>query len=276
MFALTHLLGGYQKMIMRITFTITAILLAGMMSGCCCGPIDSCGGGGCGVGGGYGGVVSPFNGLAQVRKAFICGSGCGESYTDEWCSTPPDACDPCSGGTFVGGATPCVGQCWYPGKGLLGFAGSVASCAGHKFCQFCNCLASHCTCGAYGGGGCCGGGGCSGGGCSGGGCGSVASSGCGGRSCNSGGCGNNVYSGGGFNTGGQIISGGGGCSTCSSNNVSNGNRIANHATHVTHSAPPQPPVANRPVANPRTARSNAVRRGVSQADSYHTRNTLYR
>ena len=234
-------------MIMRISLTITAILLAGMMSGCCCGPINNCGsscGGGCGAP--CGPCVSPLNAMAQVRKAFVCGTGCGEAYTDEWCSTPPDACDPCVGGQFVGGATPCVPQCWYPGRALFGFLGGVANCANQRLCQFCNCVSSQCTCGGYAGG-----------------CSTMASTGgcCGDAGCG-GGCGAQAVS-------GEVIhSGGGGCATCSSNNGASSTRVAEEA----------PPIPNQRVAgtNPRTARANAMQRNVSRASSYHTRNTLYR
>ena len=70
------------------------------------------------------------------------GSGCGETYTGEWCSTPPDACDPCADGTYVGGAIPCLSPCWFPGKGLLNFIGGVARCTNQRLCQFSNCVAS--------------------------------------------------------------------------------------------------------------------------------------
>lgn len=243
-------------MMTRIALTITAVVLAGMMSGCCCGPVD-CGncdggfvgyGGACGVGGGCGPCASPLNALAQVRKAFVCGTGCGEAYMDEWCSTPPDACDPCCGTQFVGGATPCY-PCWYPGKALLAFL----QCSGQRFCQFCNCVASQCSCGAFAcgpvaAGGCCVDAGC------GGGCGD--------------GCGSTVVGEGVM--GGEVLHSPGGCATCSSR--SGGTKIAT----TTKSTAVQQQHYMAPVNNQRTARNHAVRRGVSRASSYHTRNTLYR
>jgi hypothetical protein len=97
--------------------------------GCCCGlyPDGGCGLGGgplapdcaCGLGAactcdsgacdtgagcatcGLGGCVeAPLHGFLwharlAIGNMLTCGAGCGGLYIDEWCSDPPDACDPC-------------------------------------------------------------------------------------------------------------------------------------------------------------------------------------
>jgi len=207
---------------MRIALTITAVLTAGLMSGCYCGPVAP---GGCGA------CVSPFNGLAQFRKSLVCGSGCGEEYLGEWHSTPPDACDPCSGGQFVGGAVPCA-PCWYPGKGLLTFL----QYTGQRFCEYCNCVASQCTCGAYCGPGI--------------GCGDA---GCGGS------CGAAVVQ-----SGGTVINSGAGCAGCSSSGVpaaapigsTTGESVVEQQHYV---APVQRTAARNRPASPRQIRNSLYR-----------------
>ena len=115
----------------------------------CCGPLvcgGPCGSTGChdcdGVG--YGERVIPYrplDGLRQLRKNIVCGSGCGEVYVGEWISTPPDCSDPCCGDQFVGGATPCRPGCWEPGLLLRNLYGG-------RFCD--GALGDCCDCGVTG------------------------------------------------------------------------------------------------------------------------------
>lgn len=225
-------------MLIRITCTITCLMVAVMMSGCCCGPTGGCGGGGFGGGcvtncndcdgtyyGGFRGApCGPFQHLNQIRKSLVCGGGCGEVYYGEWQSTPPDACDPCASGQFTGGAVPCNPFCWRPGF-LFGFFGNFW---GHRY-------------GGCGGGVPCGGGGCGGGcGCDGG--------------FSGGGYVDNGYIDGGFSGGG-----GGGCSTCNASTVSPNIR---QASPINQQNPNTIRHAQTKVEN-RTARVVNARRGVS-------------
>ena len=190
----------------------TACVAALLFSGCCCGPYGGCGGpvgggfaGGCGGGGcttncnDCDGVYSaarpmaygPLQHLNQMRKSLVCGGGCGEVYYGEWQSTPPDACDPCNGNQFVGGAVPCDPFCWNwrPGQFFFGFLGSIGNFYGQRYYS------------GYGGCGC--------------GAGNVGDCGCDGgydAGCDSGACGD------------------GGCSTCNANSaVGPSNRVASPA-----------------------------------------------
>lgn len=100
---------------------LAAGLLVSMLSIGCCGPMgcgpgcytacNDCNGGGCGPTM----PCSPLDGIRQFKRSLVCGGGCGEVYMGEWMSTPPDACDPCCGDQWVGGATKCRPFCWQPG-----------------------------------------------------------------------------------------------------------------------------------------------------------------
>lgn len=111
-------------------------LAIGILASGCCGPMG-CGPGceipcndcaGVGVAGNY---ISngPLEGLRNWRKGLTCGYGCGETYVDEWISTPPDCSDPCCNEQWVGGAVasrPFCRPCnlgWQPGMLLGGLYG---------------------------------------------------------------------------------------------------------------------------------------------------------
>ena len=257
-------------MLLRKSILFSSLVIVSLaMSGCYCGPVG-CGPGGAvsncngcdGSGWGTGGYIappSPLQHLAAFRKSLVCGGGCGEVYYGEWASTPPDGCDPCAGGQFVGGATPCRPFCWNwrPGQLLFGFLHNV----GQRFCYGCGNPASACGCGGFAGGG--------------------------GFGVGCGGCG------GGF--------AGGGCSSCSGgyettyvgdasfapsggNHVAapqTGTRIAGpaaapHPTHTraaattTTTTTPGSRFTNPAPVNHRTARSQAIRRGVSSGSETRT------
>lgn len=121
---------------------LAAGLLISMLSIGCCGPMGC--GPGCGTyacndcDGGCGQAIpySPMDGMRQFKRSLVCGGGCGEAYLGEWISTPPDACDPCCGDQWVGGATACRPFCWQPGTLL-----SQLSLYGQRWCDGGDCLA---------------------------------------------------------------------------------------------------------------------------------------
>ena len=85
--------------ILSIVITSAAIL---SMSGCVLGP--SGGGGHCNSCDGYSAAAvggGPGASFREWRRSLTCGAGCGETYYDEWYSTPPDCEDPCP--QFAGG-----------------------------------------------------------------------------------------------------------------------------------------------------------------------------
>lgn len=98
------------------------------VTGCCVsrpgGPVDPCSrdheGGSCGR-------CGPFGG--GLNRLLSCGSDCGEVYWDEWLSDPPDCCDPCVGGQYVGPrACP-------PKRPLAGLFGFLHGCRGEQCCD---------------------------------------------------------------------------------------------------------------------------------------------
>ena len=119
-------------------------LAVSLMSVGCCGPI----GPGCNIPmgcsdcDGYGSnnyaPSGPLQGLRNLKRSMVCGSGCGEVYVGEWISTPPDAQDPCCGDQWVGGATKCRPFCWTPGTLLNNLYGS-RSCSGAESSAPCGC-----------------------------------------------------------------------------------------------------------------------------------------
>ena len=132
-----------SKFRLELVLSILGIGLACMMSGCCaptaCGDCD-----GAGIDAGPVMLGGPLDGLRRMKRNLVCGSGCGEVYVGEWRSTPPDACDPCQGGDFVGGATPCRPFCgpfnWRPGA-------LASRMYGVRFCNHCGQSFDSCGCG---------------------------------------------------------------------------------------------------------------------------------
>ena len=132
---------------------LSACCAVAMMSVGCCGPYGpGCVDGGCHDCDGTASrpiPYGPLDGLRNFKRSLVCGGGgCGETYVGEWISTPPDAYDPCCGGQFVGGATPCRPFCWQPGS-LLG----RINLYGQRFCSGAESSAP-CGCGAVCDGGC--------------------------------------------------------------------------------------------------------------------------
>ena len=246
-------------MSIRSSLLLCTVVAAALMSGCCCGPVG-CGAGGFGggrvtncndcdggisYGGGYAGPSS-FQRLANFRKSLVCGGGCGEVYYGEWTSTPPDGCDPCSGGQFVGGATPCRPFCWNwrPGSLLAGFFSGLY---GRR-------VYGGCGCGSYScGGGC--GGGFSDGGCGGGFSGGGFSDGGGGCGC--GGGGGYVDSGIGFAANHQGYVDQGYIDQGYSTAAGTGARIASPQSNI--------------IRDHRSARASAISRGVQTSTGNRTR-----
>lgn len=131
------------NMYARISALVITGIATAMAAGCCCDPVGYGCVDGYGCDDGYSRVVpyGPLQGLNQLRKRMVCGSGCGEVYLGEWRSTPPDACDPCCGPDWVGGAVPCEPFCfrWRPGA-LLG------ALYGKRFCGECGEHFGDCAC----------------------------------------------------------------------------------------------------------------------------------
>ncbi len=111
-------------------------IVIGLMATGCCGPIGC--GVGCNTGGCYdcdgtydpGIVMTPMDGLRNIKRNLVCGGGCGDVYYGEWRSTPPYASDPCCGDEFVGGGTRCQPFCWQWRPGML-----LSSFYGQRFCD---------------------------------------------------------------------------------------------------------------------------------------------
>ncbi len=134
-----------MRSMMVVGLLVSAMALT--LGGCCCfynpcaqgvfdcGPCGGTCGGGCGSCGGYCGADCgtcdgcsgpPCCGIRPVRWVFrVLGfqcapacTGCGEEYWGDWCSNPPDCCDPCDQcGNYVGPQGPACasGQCADPG-----------------------------------------------------------------------------------------------------------------------------------------------------------------
>ena len=224
--ALSHIamhwkhVGGFGIMVVRLLYFTLVLGLIGSFSGCCgpTGRITQCNGCNDSLDGGFGGgcqaqPTSLYGSLMNARRQLVCGSGCGEAYYGEWISTPPDAQDPCCGGQFVGGATKCQQPfCWQPGT----IFGNLGGLYGSRNCDFrsnaFSDLGGGCACDD-----CCGGG----------------------EWVDEG------YVDGGY-VEGEIIDpgyaqpvihgGGGGCSTCSSNNAHGNPRVARTRSARNHQA----------------------------------------
>jgi len=141
----------------RYLMCLLSVLAISVISVGCCGP-RGCGLG-CGVqtcndcdGIGYGERVIPQRPFDRLRNgSLLCGSGCGEVYVDEWISTPPDCCGPCSGADWVGGASPCSPYCWQPGDLFRRFNLTLLGgryCTGAESSVDCGC--SDGSCGGFG------------------------------------------------------------------------------------------------------------------------------
>lgn len=126
---------------------------------------------------GYGEQVVPQRPFDRIRnRSLFCGSGCGEVYVDEWLSSPPECCDPCSGADWDGGSSSCGcsgcrGTCWQPGDLLRRFGTGLLGgryCTGTQSSADCGCGSGGC---GLNGGRNCGAGSISDGGCSDGSCG---------------------------------------------------------------------------------------------------------
>ena len=131
---------------LELLFSVLAISWALVVSGCCapgaCGDCD-----GAGIDAGPVMLGGPLDGLRRMKRNLVCGSGCGETYVGEWRSTPPDACDPCERGDFVGGAKPCQPFCrplinWRPGA-------LASRLYGVRFCNGCGESFDSCGCGSH-------------------------------------------------------------------------------------------------------------------------------
>ena len=95
------------------------------------------------------GLLSHWGPFLGLRSCMSCNRGCGEIYSDEWYSDPPDCCDPCDRcyGEFTGQSGYC---CLGPFQRML------ACLHGYKYCPPPNCgpwrpIFGHCApCGGCG------------------------------------------------------------------------------------------------------------------------------
>lgn len=117
--------------ILSIVIVSAAVL---SLSGCVLGP--SGGGGHCNSCDGFSGSAmsgGPGASFREWRRSLTCGAGCGETYYDEWYSSPPDCEDPCpqfaGGGGCAGGDCGGCGDCG-GGCGACLNGGCGGSCGG--------------------------------------------------------------------------------------------------------------------------------------------------
>ena len=135
-------------MLNRLLSCCLLAALTAFTAGCACthpgmapmaGGCGDCTAASCGDCGPCGGGCYPGPILRGLGSLFSCHGGCGEVYYDEWCSDPPDCCDPCNScGDYTG-----YGCCspWNPLAGL-------SSLWGYRYAGGCG---SGC-CGSYEGG----------------------------------------------------------------------------------------------------------------------------
>lgn len=100
---------------------------------------------------------SPLDSFRAWRRSLSCNSGCGETYWDEWYSTPPDCVDPCPTDCCETGFSDCgcTGSCgcdlvggYGPAVRPLHFVGAVvAGLYGKRFCGGCGYGYDECGCG---------------------------------------------------------------------------------------------------------------------------------
>lgn len=138
----------------RFILSTSACLVLCALSGCACGPqCNDCSG--CG----HAGFIAhrPLDSVRHWRRSLTCGAGCGETYYDEWTSTPPDCCEPCpefAGGGCISDCGPCGdcgGHCGVVGgcgiRPLRAAARLVKAVYGKRYCDGCGYDTGDCCCG---------------------------------------------------------------------------------------------------------------------------------
>jgi hypothetical protein len=137
----------------RLMIATTACLCLAALSGCMSGPqCNDCSG--CGNAGYM--ASGPLDSLRMWRRSLTCGAGCGETYYDEWTSTPPDCVDPCPQfagdcGSEVAACPDCGGHCGVRGgcgiRPLQAVARVVKAVYGKRLCSSCGYESADCACG---------------------------------------------------------------------------------------------------------------------------------
>ncbi|MDG2014053.1 MAG: hypothetical protein P8J33_11135, partial [Pirellulaceae bacterium] len=145
-----------------LTMSLVALI---SMPGCVLGPRGGCGQ--CNTCDGFveQGQIhnSPIDSFRAWRRGLTCSVGCGETYWDEWYSTPPDCVDPCPGDCCETGFVDCgcAGPCGcdlvggYGGHGVRPLelvSGLLTGLYGKRFCGACGYDFDECGCGGGGGG----------------------------------------------------------------------------------------------------------------------------
>ena len=140
-----------------LTISLVALI---SMPGCVLGPHGGCGQ--CNSCDGYAGEGSihnsPIDSFRAWRRGLSCSAGCGETYWDEWYSTPPDCVDPCPGDCHETGFVDCgcAGPCGCDLVGVNGghgvrplelFSGFLTAIYGKRFCGACGYDFDECGCG---------------------------------------------------------------------------------------------------------------------------------
>lgn len=144
----------------RFLLLTIAVAVVISMPGCLLGPHGGCGTcNSCGDGYVQGTPLhhGPIDSFRAWRRSLSCNSGCGETYWDEWYSTPPDCIDPCPTDCCETGFVDCgcTGTCGCDLVGIHGcgvrplhFVGAiVAGIYGKRFCGDCGYGYDECGCG---------------------------------------------------------------------------------------------------------------------------------